>query len=90
MKSDNSKWLIFTAAACIGCCAIPLFTIAAGASGIGLIAALIDPENFDLLMCLLPLPIIFAGFLIYKGQQAKSSCCTSPKDECNKIRCANK
>ena len=87
MSSPKSKWIIFTAAiACIGCCAVPLYLIIAGASSAGVLAALMNKQNLDVLICLAPLALI-AGYFIYKRHQAKKACCIAPTGECGNTQC---
>ncbi len=90
MSSLKSKWLIFTAAiACIGCCAVPLYLIIAGASSVGVLAALMNRQNLEVLICLTPLALI-AGYFIYKRHQAKKACCLAPTNECSDTNCSTK
>lgn len=87
MSSQKSKWLIFTAAiACIGCCAIPVYLIIAGASGAGVLAAVMSKQNLEVLICLVPLALI-AGYLIYKRHQAKQACYSAPASKCSSAQC---
>lgn len=87
MSSQKSKWIIFTAAiACMGCCAIPLYVIVAGTSGIGLLTVLMSEESLDMLVCLVPLLLIAIGYYVYERKNRKA-CCTSPKSECSKTQC---
>lgn len=87
MSSQKSKWLIFTAAiACIGCCAVPLYLIIAGASSVGVLAALTNKQNLEVLICLAPLALI-AGYFMYKRHQAKKPCCSAPTGDCSNTQC---
>ena len=87
MSSQKSKWLIATAAiACIGCCAIPLYLIIAGASSVGVLAALVNRQNLEVLICLAPLALI-AGYFMYKRHQVKKVCCSVPTGECSNTQC---
>ncbi len=87
MSSQKSKWLIVTAAiACIGCCAVPLYLIIAGASSLGLLAALMNKQNLEVLICLVPL-VLIAGYFMYKRHQAKKACCSAPTGECSSTQC---
>jgi hypothetical protein len=87
MSSQKSKWIILTAAiACIGCCAVPLYLIIAGASSFGALAALMNKQNMDVLICLAPL-VLIAGYFVYKRHQTKKTCCTAPANECSSTQC---
>lgn len=90
MPSKKSKWLIFTAAiACIGCCTVPLYLIIAGASSVGVLAAMMNKQNLEVLICLAPLALI-AGYFMYKRYQAKKTCCSTPTNECSDTNCGTK
>lgn len=89
MSSQKSKWIIVSAAACIGCCAIPLYVIIAGASGAGVLAALMSKQNLEVLICLAPL-VLLAGYFIYKRHQTKKACCPSPTSACSDVQCDTK
>ncbi len=90
MPSQKSKWLIFTAAiACIGCCAIPLYLIIAGASSLGVLVSLMNKQNLEVFICLAPLALI-AGYFIYTRQKAKKNCCSAPTNECINKHCGTK
>jgi len=90
MSSQKSKWIIFTAAiACIGCCAIPLYLIIAGASSVGVLAVLMNKQNLEVLLCLAPL-VLIAGYFVYKQHQAKKACCAAPASECSNTQCGTK
>jgi hypothetical protein len=87
MSSQKSKWIIVSAAAaCIGCCAIPLYVIIAGASGAGVLAALLSQQNLEVLICLAPL-VLLAGYFIYKRHQTKKTCCSAPTSKCSNTQC---
>lgn len=87
MSSQKSKWIMVTAAiACIGCCAVPLYLIIAGALGAGVLASLMSQKNLDVLICLAPL-VLIAGYFIYKRHQAKKACCSAPTGECSNTQC---
>jgi hypothetical protein len=87
MSSQKSKWLMFTAAvACIGCCAIPLYLIIAGASSAGMLAALMSKQHLEVLICLAPL-ILLASYFIYKRHQTKKACCSAPTSKCSNTQC---
>jgi len=89
MSTQKSKWLIVvTAIACIGCCAIPLYAILAGATGIGLTTILLSEDTMEILKCLLPFVLFGLGCFLYRRYQAKKHCCSSPKDECTSQKCA--
>ena len=89
MSSQKSKWIPFTAAiACIGCCAVPLYLIIAGASSVGVLAALVNKQNLEVLICLAPLALI-AGYLIYNQHQVKKACCSAPGGKCSSTQCGN-
>jgi hypothetical protein len=89
MSSQKSKWIIVSAAACIGCCAIPLYVIIAGASGAGVLAALMSKQNLEVLICLAPL-VLLAGYFIYKRHQTKKAWCPSPTSACSDVQCDTK
>lgn len=87
MSSQKSTWFIVTAAiACIGCCAVPLYLLIAGASSLGLLAALMNKQNLEVLICLAPL-VLVVGYFLYKRHQAKKACCTAPAGECSSTQC---
>jgi hypothetical protein len=89
MPSQKSKWIIFTAAiACIGCCAVPLYLLIAGASSLGMLAALMNKQNLEVLICFAPL-VLIAGYFIYQRHQAKKICCSTPAGECSSTQCGN-
>ena len=89
MPSQKSKWIIFTAAiACIGCCAVPLYLLIAGASSLGVLTALMNKQNLEVLICLAPL-VLIAGYFIYQRHQAKKICCSTPAGECSSTQCGN-
>jgi len=90
MNTHKSKIaMLITAIACVGCCAIPLYSIVVGASSIGVISTLISDKNREVLICLLPLLLIAIDYYIYRRLNRKS-CCTSPTDECGNTQCASK
>lgn len=90
MSPQKSKWIIFTAAiACIGCCAVPLYLIIAGVSSAGVLAALMNKQNLEVLICLAPLALV-AGYFIYKRPQAKKTCCPAPNNKCSVTSCNSK
>jgi hypothetical protein len=87
MSSQKSKWIIVTAAiACIGCCAVPLYLIIAGSSSVGVLAALMNKKNLEVLICLAPL-VLIAGYFMYKRHQVKKTCCSAPTGECSSTQC---
>jgi hypothetical protein len=87
MSSKKSKWIIFTAAiACIGCCAVPLYLLIAGASSLGVLTALMNKQNLEVLICLAPL-VLIAGYFMCKRHQAKQACCAAPTGECSSTQC---
>lgn len=86
MPSQKSKWIIVSAAACIGCCAIPLTVIIAGASSTGVLAALMSKQNLDVFICLAPL-MLLAAYFIYKRYQTKKTCCSAPTSKCSATQC---
>ncbi len=87
MSSQKSTWFIVTAAiACIGCCAVPLYLLIAGASSLGVLAALMNKQNLEVLICLAPLALT-VGYFLYKRHQAKKACCTVPTGECSSTQC---
>lgn len=89
MSSQKSKWIMFAAAiACIGCCAVPLYLLIAGASSLGVLAALMNTQNLEVLICLMPLALI-VGYFLYKRHQAKKVCCAAPTGECSSTQCGN-
>ena len=86
MNNRKSVWLVFTAAiACIGCCAVPLSLVIAGASSASLMAIVTGPKSVDLLLCLLPVAILG---IIYMATRRKKQCCPEPSDECGKNQCS--
>lgn len=87
MSSQKSKWLVVIAAiACIGCCAIPIYFIIAGASSVGVITALLNKQNLEVLICL-TLLVLIAGYFMYKRHQSKKACCSAPRSECSSTYC---
>lgn len=89
MSSRKSKWIILTATlACIGCCAIPVSLIVAGASSLGMLATLAHKQNLEALICLAPL-VLIAGYFIYKRHKANPPCCSAPTSECTSKQCSN-
>lgn len=83
-------WLALLAVACVGCCAIPFAALLAGASGVGLLVWQLDEAVLEILLCLLPLVFLFAGYMFYRHQQRKSECCDKPASECSQTQCATK
>lgn len=87
MSLQKSKWIIISAAvACIGCCAIPLYVIIAGASGAGVLAGWMSKQHLEVLVCLAPL-VLIAGYFFYQRRQTKKACCSAPASTCSNTQC---
>ena len=86
MNNRKSVWLVLTAAiACIGCCAVPLYLIIAGASSASLLAIVSGSKSFELLLCLLPIAFLS---IIYMVAHRKKQCCPEPYDKCSDNQCS--
>lgn len=86
MNNRKSVWLVLTAAiACIGCCAVPLYLIIAGASSASLMAIVGGAKGLELILCLLPVAFIGA---IYVVTRRKKKCCSDPTDKCANNQCS--
>lgn len=83
----RSKWLIgIGAIACVGCCAIPLFGLLVGASGLGAMAFLSHKLNSELLVCLVPLVMVVL-YLFYSQYKSRKQCCAELSNQCSSTQC---
>ena len=88
MGTRKSTRLLFVAAiACIGCCAIPISGVIAGAASLGFIATLRNQNGLDIMLCAVPLVLIALGFYIYKR---KNRCCSSTEIQCSDTQCSTR
>ncbi len=89
MSSQQSKWIVVIASiACIGCCAIPIYFIIAGASSVGVLTALLNKHNLEVLICLTPL-VLIAGYIMYERHQSKKVYCSASRSECCSTYCGS-
>lgn len=83
MSKQSKIWGWLLGTACIGCCAVPLYLLAVGATA-G-ITSLMSPALREMLICLIPLLLILVIF--YVINKKKKSCCTSPGTNCTSSQC---
>ncbi|RYY74008.1 MAG: hypothetical protein EOO52_14120 [Gammaproteobacteria bacterium] len=90
MSTQKSGWLLLTLViACIGCCAVPLYTIVVGISGVGALVGLMNFKTIEMLICLAPL-LLIAIYLHLRRHQSKKVCCSTPSTECDSTQCSNR
>lgn len=83
----RSKWIIGVGAiACVGCCAIPLFGLMVGTSGLGAMAFLSPMLSSELLVCLAPLVMVVI-YLFYSQYKSRKQCCAEPFNQCSSAQC---
>lgn len=71
MNKRKSVWLVLVAAiACIGCCAVPLYLIIAGASSASLMAIVGGAKGLELILCLLPVAFIGAIYVVTRRKKS--------------------
>lgn len=83
MSKQSKIWGWLIGAACIGCCAVPLYLLVVGGAAIG-ITSWFSPAWREILMCLLPL---MAVALIFYFMKRKKSCCDTPGNGCSSNQC---
>lgn len=88
MNRPKRLWLTMLAlTACAACCAIPLYTLLIGTTGL---AVIWSDTATEIVKCLIPLALLGAGYWFYRKHQAKKNCCASPQEDCNNQQCAIK
>lgn len=83
MSKQSKIWGWLLGAACIGCCAVPLYLLAVGATA-G-ITSLVSPALREILICVVPLLLIAVTF--YAINKKKKSCCESQGKNCTSNQC---
>lgn len=74
--------LFLIGAACLGCCAVPLWILLTGAVSVGV---LFSPASLEMLVCAAPLAllVIYWGYRRYQQKH----CCKTPGQTCTGTQC---